>query len=133
MSKAKSGIYGLRFGHEGEFRRTVEIGEGKSAQKVQLVFQPQQAYTLTDQELAGLEKELKAGILVPWEEDAKGRQARPGAPAKGAKPQSARVETPPANEPAPSAEEEESPKGGKVKAPASSARRVGRGARAKRS
>lgn len=75
-----AGQYGLKYGHPTEFRRTVTIGEGDSAQRVQLVFQPNAPLELSDEEIAGLKKEIDGGLIVPWVEDEKGRR-KPNSPA----------------------------------------------------
>jgi hypothetical protein len=66
MSKEKTSAYALRVGHALTFRRTVTIGKGKHEQRVQLVFEPDTPYALTEQELAGLADDIAAGLIVPW-------------------------------------------------------------------
>ena len=63
MAKVKTAPYGLKAGHEMEFRRTI-----KTARKpYQLVFQPGKPLELNDQEVAYLEPELACGLIVPWQ------------------------------------------------------------------
>jgi hypothetical protein len=92
MSKAKSNVYGLKFGHPTEFRRTVQVGDGKDDRYV-LVFQPDTPYDLTDQEIQALAPDIEAGMLVPWVEDGRGHQSPPGRPREATRPQSARTDT----------------------------------------
>lgn len=65
--------YTLKFGHPTPFRRTVTVGD----EKVQLVFIPGEHYELTAEEVAGLDKEISGGLLVPTDLNAAGVQRPP--------------------------------------------------------
>lgn len=69
MARAKKTTtekWALKAGHPTIFRRTVEIGTGKNAQRVQLVFEPDTPYELTGEELEGLQADIDGGMIVPW-------------------------------------------------------------------
>lgn len=69
MARAKKTTtdkWALKAGHPTIFRRTVEIGTGKNAQRVQLVFEPDTPYELTAEEIEGLQADIDGGMLVPW-------------------------------------------------------------------
>lgn len=72
MAKRTKGTaqYALKFGHPTVFRRTVTVGKGEP---YQLVFEPGQLYELNDEEVACLDREIAAGILVEAAKDPKGR------------------------------------------------------------
>lgn len=63
---AKTSQWGLRPTHQTVFRRTINLGTDKKPEKVQLVFNPDQPYDLTEQEVAGLKDDIENGIIVPW-------------------------------------------------------------------
>lgn len=84
MSKAKTTAWGLKFGHPTAFRQTVKIGEGDQAERVQLVFEPNQRLDLTVQEVAGIQPFIDTGLIVPWDDDWKGRRGSPAVDAKTA-------------------------------------------------
>lgn len=65
--------YTLKFGHPTPFRRTVKIGE----ESVQLLFVPGEHYELTAEEVAGLDKEISGGLLVPTDLNEAGAQRPP--------------------------------------------------------
>lgn len=68
----------LRFGHATLFRRTVTLGNGE---KIQMVFEPDRDYEVTDEELAGgLQKLVDDGLLVDPNRDPKGRRRPLAAP-----------------------------------------------------
>jgi len=75
MSKTHTTPHALRVGHQSTFRRTVTVRKGKHEQRVQLVFEPETPLDLTDQEVAGLQREIALGLIVPWE--AGNRRMRP--------------------------------------------------------
>jgi hypothetical protein len=66
-----AGSYTLRRDREQEFRRTINYESGVAAQ---LVFQPGVHVELTQEEVDGLENEIKVGMIVPSNRDDKGRQ-----------------------------------------------------------
>lgn len=93
---AKAGVYGLKFGHPTEYRRTVEItAKGGTKQRVQLLFQPNTPHILSDEEVTAVQDIIDGGLLVPWSDDPKGRRIHPAGLARPSdqKPKSARVET----------------------------------------
>jgi hypothetical protein len=77
MAKKKTTAYGLKVGHTTPFRRTVEIGTKDKPKRVQLVFEPDAPYDLTEQEVAGVQRFIDCGLLVPWMLDPKGRRRMP--------------------------------------------------------
>lgn len=71
--------YRLKMGHNTTFRRTIDPSaekkaDAKKSEAYQLVFEPGQDYELSAEELAGLEKEIETGLLVPTDKDEHGRQ-----------------------------------------------------------
>jgi hypothetical protein len=83
MAKKKTTAWGLKVGHTTPFRRTVDIGTKGKPNRVQLVFQPDTPYELTEQELAGVQRFVDSGLIVPWLLDPKGRRRSPAAAAEG--------------------------------------------------
>lgn len=110
--------YRLKMGHNTTFRRTIDPSADKPEKKkdgeaYQLVFEPGQDYELSDEEAAGLEKEISTGLLVPTDKDEHGRQR--------VKPQRPEHQTPVKKSPAGDVEETEviggTPGGRKSKGP----------------
>lgn len=60
-------LYGLNAVQRSAFRRTVAIGKGADAERVQLVFEPGIPLELSAHEVAGLQREIEDGIIVAWE------------------------------------------------------------------
>lgn len=87
----KAESYTLRQGHQTTFRRTIVPAAARKdpkraeAESYQLVLEPGQHYEFSDEELAGLEKEITSGLLVPSDIDEHGRQ-RAVRPARAVKP-----------------------------------------------
>ncbi len=80
-AEVKAGAFMLKLGHPTPYRRTVTLdGSTKAnkpvsseAEKVQLEFQPGQAYDLSDIEAEGCRDLIENGFLVPARTDEKGR------------------------------------------------------------
>jgi hypothetical protein len=62
MAKSKLLPYGLRPGHQNQFRRTITVGK----KKYTLVFEPGVTQDLSPQEIAALKPEIDGGLIVPW-------------------------------------------------------------------
>lgn len=88
--KTTTAAYGLRPRHPSTFRRTITLGEGDDARKVQLVFEPGVPLDLTDEEIESLKHEIKDGIICPWNG---GKVATPASPTpSGTAEQAAEIE-----------------------------------------
>jgi hypothetical protein len=73
MAKVKTTRYGLRPGHQNDFRRTVTVGKGAKESRVQLLFRPGTWLELTEQEVVGIKDLIDGGLIIEWGTDPKGR------------------------------------------------------------